>query len=189
MNTADYSKYEEKGQASNGQGDQLRVLATLAEQQRELEVQITKLQEEIEKKEAALKTISEGDLPRIMDELQLQEFSTRSGLKITVKEKIRAQISKDRNPQAIAWLDEHGFENLVKRQFIIQFNRQDTAWANKFEGDLKKRKRQLDVVRKQDVHSSTLVSFVTERLTEGDTDFPQELFGVHRQRYTKVEVK
>lgn len=187
MTEADYSQYQEG--AVSQSSDKLAQIVNLAEQQRDLEVKLAKAESEVETLKVQLKQIAENALPQVMDELQLQEFSTKSGLKIVVKEKIRASISKGRNEEAIKWLDDHGFENLVKRQFIIVFSREDTPWANKFEGDLKKRKRQLNVDRKQDVHPSTLVSFVAERLTEGDTDFPVELFGVFRQRFTKIEVK
>lgn len=192
MTTADYSAYAtDTAPSAEGANPaaKLKELSNLAERQRALEVEIAGMSDKLKKKEEELARLSEQDIPTIMDELDLEEFSTKSGLKVIVREKIRAQISESNAPKAFAWLDDHGFEKLVKRTFVIEFQKDEEAWANKFEGDLAKRKKPLHVARKKAVHPSTLVSFVTERLTSGDTDFPQELFGVFRQRFSKVEVK
>lgn len=183
--TTSYEQYEKKKSAPTQ--DKLSQLARLADQQREWEVKIAKIEEELDEAKKKLASISEGVLPGLMDELELEEFKTKSGLVIKVGEHVRASISKERAEEAFQWLDDNGFSKLIKRTFTILFGKDEEKWANKFEGDLKKRKRQLAVKRKKEVHNQTLVAFVKERLTEGQ-EIPLELFGVFRQRYTKVEI-
>lgn len=183
---ADYSQYKEQPAES---GDKLQQISFLADRQRDIELEITRLDDLLKAEKLKLAKVAETELPALMDELELDEITTKSGLKVKVKENIRAQISEERNPAAIAWLEEHGFSNLVRREFVILFNREDSAWANKFQGDMKKRKKQLNVKRKQTVNPSTLKSWVSHELEKGEIeDFPEELFGVFKQRVSKVEV-
>lgn len=167
--------------------DQLRILATLAEEQQRLERKVADSETALKAAKAELATVAEERLPEIMEDLGLQTFRTRSGLLITLKENLHASISKENEPAAFAWLDQNGFAKLIKRQFIVQFGKGEEKWAKKFANDLSKRKRQLEVDQKKGVHPQTLKAFCKEQLTEGK-DLPVDLFGIHRQQYTKVEI-
>lgn len=183
MEPVDYSDHVEKEPAS----DILKQIGDLANQQHELQYEIEKKEEELDQLRKKLKSIAEHDLPELMDEVELKTFQTSSGIKVEIKESIRASIPKKFAVQAFDWLDEHGYSRLIKRKFIILFGKDEEKWANRFEGDLKRRKRQLAVDRKKEVHSQTLSAWAREQLEDG-VDIPENIFGVYRQRIAKIQL-
>lgn len=181
--TTDYSTYAEPTSS-----DTLAQLSLLAEQQLKLENKVAEAEKALSAAQEELRLMCEKTLPELMDTVGMEEFTTRSGLKIKVAEAIRASIPKARSDEAIAWLDNHGFANLVKRKFTVLFGKEEEAWAKKFARDLAQRKRQLNVEEDASVHNRTLCAFIREQLEQGQ-DIPVDLFGVFRQRVTKVGVK
>jgi hypothetical protein len=166
-------------------GDNVRkALREAADKQEALEVEIAELTSKLEAKNAELRELSWTTIPNIMDGM-LGAFQLGDGRTLEVKEKIRASIAGEKAAPAVAWLDEHGYSGLVKRQFVIEFNKEDDAWAKKFEADLRKRKKALNVVRKQTVHPQTLEAFVREQLGNG-IELPISTFGIYRQRVSSV---
>lgn len=183
MTTPDYTNYSEPvGE------DKLSQLSDLAKQQVTLEHELLQAEAAVDKAKERIRIISEVSIPLLMEEVGMSEFSTKDGIKVRVAEDIRASIPKARQGEAVVWLDQHGFAGLVKRKFTILFGKDEESWANKFEADLRKRKRELNVGRDATVHPQTLKAWVKEQLECG-TDLPLDLFGVFRQRVAKVEVK
>lgn len=181
--TYDYSEFKD------GPGDNvLAQLSAMAMEQKQAEAEVARLEEELKKAQAKLKDLSEHKIPELMDAAEVKEFTTKDGIKIKIVEKIRGSIPEANAPKAFAWLEEHGHDNLIKREFKIEFGKNEEAWARKFEADLKKRKRPLKVRLKRAVHPSTLASFINEQLENG-VDFPMDTFGVYRQRFSKIEFK
>lgn len=166
--------------------DAMAQLSLLAQGQIEAEKEVLKAENELKKAKGALRDIAEKQIPELMATLGMKSFTLESGQRIEVMEKLRCSIAGDRNIPAIAWLDDNDHGDLVKRNFVIEFNRDEQAWANKFVADLKRRKKQLRVAQKNTVHPGTLASFLTERLTDGD-DIPMELFGAYWQKSSKVK--
>ena len=183
--TDDYSEYLD----DDAPGDNvLAMLSGLANAQQEKELEIAQLEEALTKAKAELRDISEHRLPELMEEVGMESFTTKDGLKITVRDVIRAGIPA-KNPQpAFNWLEENGHGRLVKREFKIDFGKDEEAWANKFQSDLQKRKKPLRCNIKKSVHPQTLQAFIRERLEAGE-DIPLDIFGAIRQKFTKVEVK
>ena len=178
--TPDYSDF----QKAPAEG-QLAKLSTLADQQAGAAVEVAALEAQLATAKDKLRGISERELPELMDTLGMEEFKTSSGLKISIKEIIRASIPKARKDEAFTWLDEHGHASIVKRSFAVSFGRDEEKWARKFATDLRRRKRELSVEDIKKVESATLRAFVTNQLEDG-ADIPLELFGVFRQRVAKI---
>ena len=181
----DYSAFRDE--APHETSNSAARLAGLAHRQVEAEALVAGLEARLKEAKAALVAISEGELPALMDELELEEYKTSNGLKIKIREAIRGSIPKANEEGAFGWLEEKGHERLIKRSFTIEFGKDEETWANRFEGDLKRRKRKLMVKRKKAVAPPTLQSFIKEQLS-GGVAIPMDLFGVFRQRTTKVEV-
>jgi hypothetical protein len=176
----DYSEFRE------GPGDNLLAqISSTALEQKEAEAEVARCEEALKSAQTKLRKIAEEDLPALMDLAEMATCETRDGIIVKIQEKVRGSIPKGRERPAFDWLEEHGHDNLIKRQFVIEFGREDQAWAKKFEADLRKRKKQVNLALKETIHPSTLASFVTEQLQEG-VDIPLETFGVHRQRATKI---
>ena len=179
----DYSEFQSKV------GDNLLArLSGLALDQKKAEAEVARLEEELKKAQANLRDIAEHQIPSLMEEVGMKEFITEEGVKIKVVEKIRGSIPEANAEKAFAWLEKMEYDNIVKREFKITFGKEEEDWARKFESDLKKRKKKLNFVVKRGIHPSTLASFVSELLKEG-VDIPLDLFGVYRQRLSKIEYK
>lgn len=179
----DYSAFKE------GPGDNLLAqIAVTALEQKEAEAEVERCQDALKEAQNKLRRISEETLPALMDEAEMTTCETRDGIVVKVQEKIRGSLPKGKEQPAFEWLDEHGHDDLIKREFKIQFGKDDQAWAKKFEADLRKRKKPVNVSRSDTIHPSTLASFVTEQLEAG-VDIPLDAFGVYRQRSTKITVK
>ncbi len=160
-------------------------LNDLAERQAKAEARVAKIEAELAAAQADLKDIAEKLLPDAMDALGIADFKTRSGLKITIDETIRASIPKARTLEAYAWLRAHNHEALIKRVVALAFGKGEDAKARETMQMLaEKGLKPQDV---ESVHAQTLGAFVREKLKKGD-ELPLDLFGVHRQRASKIEV-
>ena len=179
----DYSEFKE------GPGDNLLAQISLtALEQKEAEAEVARCEDALKIAQNKLKEIADKKLPELMDQAEMTTLTTRDGIVVKVLEKIRGSIPKGKEAKPFKWLEEHGHDDLIKREFKIQFGKEDQAWARKFEADLRKRKKPVNVQRTDAIHPSTLASFVTEQLQAG-VDVPLEDFGVFRQRSTKITIK
>lgn len=173
----------------DGPGDNiLAQISAVAQEQLEAEAKVARIEEDLRKAQAELRDIAENRLPALMDAAEQAKLTTKDGIEVQVSEKIRASIPEANKEKAFAWLEENNHGRLIKREFKIEFGKDEEAWANKFERDLARRKRQLRVARKKAVNPMTLASFVKEQLSEG-VAVPLDLLGAFRQRFTKVKVK
>lgn len=178
--TYDYSEHTKPKSESD-----LSKLATLADKQIDLERQLAEAEATVKSSKRALAEIREVEIPELMDSLGMEEFKTTSGLKIKVKENIRASISKANQADAFAWLREHGHDALIKRELKVLFGKGEDAQAEETLEMLREAELQAD--DNASVHASTLAKFVREKLEAGE-EVPMELLGVHRQRVSSVSV-
>jgi hypothetical protein len=179
----DYGEYKEKPVA-----EIMRQIQEMAIEQRRLERLVEEKEAEFKEAKRALADVAENKLPQLLDEIGSQDFTTNDGVRIQVKEDIRASIPEECRDEAIKWLEGHNFGDLVKREFKIVFGRDEEDWAKEFQESLSQSERSLNYELKRGVHSSTLSAFVREQLKEG-TDIPLSIFGVFRQRKTTIKVK
>ena len=178
----DYSDYKEQ------LGDNiLSVLNGVALDQKKAEAEVARLEEELGLAKQALRHISENTLPTLMDECGMTEFTTTDGIKISVTETIRASIPIESQAQAFEWLKGHNHDDLIKREFKIEFGKGEEKWAEEFEKKLNEEERPLKVQVKRGVHPQTLASFVREQLKEG-VDIPLSVFGASRIRSSKIKL-
>lgn len=163
----------------------LSALRQKADELKEFEDKLSQAEEEVGRLKDRVRQISQEELPDLMDEAEQTEVTTSSGDKIRMSVQVRANLSKAK-AEALGWLEENGHGDLIKRQFVISFDRDDEDWARQFSRDLAKRKKPLNTKVERTVHPSTLTSFVKGLLEEG-VAFPQETFGVFRQRFAEVK--
>ncbi len=174
--TYDYTGYEDEPEDTN-----LAELTRLARLMTEAQVQLDDAERAFKKAQAALKQIQEVDLPEKMEALGIETF-TANGLRISIKEKIRANIPSDRVAEALAWLDANGFGALTKHDFKVTYKKGE-------EDAVRTTRKELEALgvpysEKRYVHPSPLASFAREQLSDG-TELP-ECFSVHRQQIAKV---
>lgn len=182
----DNAGYLDYVQASPSSGDALATLTGLAERQALLESEAADLEAQLTAKREELREVAERQVPELMDSLNLAEFRTASGLKIAVQETIRASIPAAQAPAAFAWLREHGHGALIKRALSVSFGKGEDDRAQALAAELEA--KGFVPEDKTSVHPSTLAAFVREKLQAG-AELPVELFGVHRQRASKIANK
>lgn len=161
--------------------NELKSVTALARQQYDLEKKIKELETELEEKRKELKGLKEAELPNMMNELGLQGFTLSNGWAIRIDPQIYASISKENQDEAYTWLESNGHGDLIKREFNIKFNKEQEKDVKKFQRDLSKRKKPLNVSIKKSVHHQTLNSWVRESIAGGIV-IPEKTFGVYRQK-------
>ncbi len=128
-----------------GPGDNiLKALASLALDQKRKEAEVARIEEQLNVAKAELKQLAETDIPKLMDEAGMENYTTKDGIKIKINEKIRGSIPKATEAKAFEWLAEHGHGDLIKRLVSVQFNKDEEAWAAKFVRDMNQRKKKLN---------------------------------------------
>lgn len=177
----DYAAYAEVSTSTDG----LAELSRLADLQLAAEAEVARIEADLNAARERLKHLSEVQLPAKMDELGMVEFRTTSGLLVQVGEVIRASIPEARSEEAFAWLRHHGHAALIKRKLSMAFGMGENHLAEEWSQYIKERGFR-DLEDNTQVHPSTLSSFVRTKLQAGE-NLPLELFGVFRQRVSKIE--
>lgn len=174
----DYLKSDIEG------GGDLSRLSALADMQAQQEAEVLRIEAELQKAKEKLTDLAERQIPELMDKVGMDEFKTKSGLVVKIDEKIRASIPKLKKPYAFAWLREHGNDSIIKRSLSVAFGRGEDDLANELCSRLSQ--EGFSIKDDESVHASTLTSFVKEKLQAGE-DIPIDLFGVYRQRVSKIK--
>lgn len=147
------------------------------------ESQIAQLEEELSAEKAAALKLKREDLPELMREFNLLEFTLTSGEKIEVKEDIQCAITDERKNAAFDWLREHGFSGLIKTVVSVEFERGDIDRAELLA--LQLAAQELPAIMEEKVHPATLKSFINGELEAGRT-VPFNLFGIVPFSFAKV---
>lgn len=163
-------------------GNLKKVMRELADMYLEAEELVAQKTKELEDAQKALDDIAVFRIPTALDGLD-GNFPVGDGITIQVKEHIRASIAGEKAKPAIKWLDDNGYGNIVKRQLIAEFPKEDQERFQEFLTKITPALQELHVVLtdKHSVHPGTLVAWVKEKLGEG-VELPVETFGIFRQR-------
>lgn len=162
------------------------LLAELAEKQALAAQKVAEAKAALATAENDLRDLNEKQIPEVMDRLGLKEVRTTTGLKVTVKEDIRASISEERMVEAFDWLRKNNHAAVIKNVLTLTFDKNEDAKAAEAIALLKGKK--FIPVQKLSVHAQTLAKLVRDRLEEGQP-VAMDLLGVHRQRVAHVSTK
>lgn len=165
-------------------GGDLAQLQTLAEQLVEAQADVAAAEKALEAANDRVKDLAEKQIPETMERNGLKDFTTATGLKITVAEKTHASINKERAGEAYAWLTEHGHSGLIDRIMSVKLGRGEDERAKEIHALLDGK---FPLEDKLNVHAQTLSAFVREQLRQGN-EVPDDLFNIHRQVAAKVDL-
>lgn len=163
--------------------EQLGVLAQKAERQVELEDEIAQIEQELKTKKEELAKVGELDIPELMHELGVEDFTLKNGLKVKVSAFYGAKIPDELADQAFDWLEDEGHDGIIKGELIVMYKRPDKQRLGQFYELAKE--LGFEVKDKLNVHPMTLKAFVKEQITEGK-ELPRNLFGVYTGWRTKI---
>lgn len=164
----------------------LAVLQKLVHQADAQRTEVDRLEAELKDAKDKLNNLLQQELPDEMLNCGLETLLTDDGLKVTLKDDVQTRISDETRTDALRWLRDHAFDDIIKNEVSVFFNR--GMDKKKQELAVWLRKQGLDAQEKESVHPSTLKSFVKEQLANG-TPVPEDLFNVHPYRYAKIERK
>lgn len=179
----DYSGYKEDAPAIGG--NLMGALVDLSDQLEAADAEVERLEALLDEAKKNRQRLSEHEIPKLLDGME-GKISLPDGRTISITEKVRASVSSDRKPTAMKWLDDNGHGAIIKRRFIIEFGRDQEEWARTFKRQLSESSTPLNMKEERNVHWQTLDAFVREQLESGG-DLPLDVFGVYRQRFTKIK--
>lgn len=164
--------------------DILEQITQLAVTQLALQAQLAATEDLVKQIKERLRQVQEVDLPMAMAEAGISAFTLEDGSSITIRDEVTASIPAKSKGEAYAWLDAHGFGDLIKTQVAAQFGRGELEEAREIAGFLVSQGVAAEV--NQTIHPQTLKAWVREQLAEG-RDIPLDLFGVFQS--TKAIIK
>jgi hypothetical protein len=180
--------------------NEIGAIADMAQRMLEIENEINRLDELLKQKKQDLKLLAEQDLPDLMQELNIRDFTLSNGAKVSVKDVITASVpsqgaidrAKDESKKAelamlqqqcFDWLRAHNAGDLIKSNVEVQFGRDEDDACSAFVNKL--RESQIYYKRAVGVHPQVLNSFVRERMSEGK-EVPMEMFRVYAGRRANI---
>jgi hypothetical protein len=159
----------------------------LAGVQRDYLARIAAIEGELALLQKGLKDNVETKLPYAMREAGLPELGIGDGLRVELKETILAGLTEATFPAAKAWLEERGFDDIIKRNVTFELGKGAGESAER----LIEFARALPVANsmtiknKEFIAPQTLGKFVRDGLEIG-MPIPEETFGVFRRRAAEV---
>ena len=162
----------------------LESIADLCTRQIKLEQEIQKLEDEVSWKKGKLREISYELIPEALAERNLSELKLSDGSAVTVKKVYGASITKGKEGEALQWLRENGFEDLIKNDVTVSFGRGEDNKAGDFRGLAEA--QGFMPSQRMAVHPSTLRAFYRERVEAGQ-DLPPDIFNTFSGQQTKIK--
>lgn len=177
---------------------ELRQVHLLAQQYVDLESDIADLEEKLSAKKLALKNVREQALPMAMTAVGMTKFEMQGGAMVAVSDYVRAGIVEANRPMAFEALEKNGHGSIIKHEITVLFGKGEEAWAKKFMADLAKRKKPLNVARKDFVEWQTLTKLAKELVANAKAQgldpkdaLPDDLYrlmGVYEARVADVKL-
>ncbi len=177
--------YEELAQAPLGDN----ILAQIAQTARDIlaaQEAVREREAELKAAQQHLKTLVEEVMVELLQEAGQEELTTIDGLKVSIKEMVRGQPTKDNEAAAFAWLRDHGQGGIIKSQIMADLGKAD---QEKVQAALEAlASAGVRGQTKQGVHWQTLGALVRELLSKGE-NVPLDLLGVHVWKQAEVKPK
>lgn len=180
-NPIDYSEHQPEAPTDNVLGQ----ISSFVEEYAKLKDALSMAQKQVDDLQLRMNSITQKEIPDIMDANRLSDISTASGVKVKIEEKIRASLSKARQPEGFKWLNKNGHGDLIKTEVVAKFGRGDMKFALDLLKNLEGDEYVPMVELTEKVHANSLGALVRELLAAGK-ECPQELFGVFKQRNAKI---
>lgn len=177
--------YEQLAQKPLGDNILAQITAT-ARDILEAREEVSRREEALKEAQNRLKGLQEDILPELMAEAGQEELTTIDGLKVSIKELVRGQPSKDNEVEAFAWLRESGNGGIIKSEVIADLGKADQEAVQKALETITA--AGLKAKAKQTVHWQTLGALVREKLAKGEV-VPLDLLGVHMWKQAEVKPK
>ena len=179
--------------------NEIGAIAEMASRMLDLQDEINRTEELLKQQKQDLTKLAEQDLPDLMQELNVKDFTLRNGAKVQVDDFISGTVPSAgaidrakgddrvnmeiRQQHCFDWLRGNGAGDLIKNNVEVQFGRNEDDVCDEFAIELNS--RAINYKRSVGVHPSTLNSFIKERMSEGK-EVPHDLFKIYTGRRAKI---
>jgi len=143
----------------------VKELSDLAAQMMRLEDEIRDLEAQLVTKKEKLRMYAQSLLPTSMDAAQVKALTLPDGAIIQVEDFLAANIKKENEAAAFAWLRKNKLDALIKNEIKVKFGKGEDKLVSEYEKFLKK--KGIAFERKAAVNWQTLQAFVRERIRAG----------------------
>ncbi len=160
-------------------------LTPLAARQLNLEADVVEAEEGLKTKKKALAAIAEHELPDLMAELGFTDFTTKDGLRVTVKDVLNAATTGKYKAAIFAWLHATDNDSLITHEVVAKFGRGEAKAAESAQRaawDLGG-----DVALTDKVNPQTFKALVRQLLADGE-EVPVDEIGVSIATRSTIKV-
>ena len=175
--------YEEDRIHSITQADTAKSLSDKVIELKNLEDEIKNAEESVSKLKEKAKTLSEYELPKMMEEMHITKLKLKDGESVEIKKIYGASIPQEHQEAAFTWLRENDLGDIIKNDITGTFGRGEdnkaSEYANLAQG------QGYEPVQKIGVHPQTLKAVVRERLESGQ-EMPSDIIKTYAGNSTKI---
>ena len=172
----------------------VRALSLKATYYHKLEDQIEELEDKLKKLKEQRYDLQMRELPEMMDAAGTDSIGIPGqSLDLVVKPYYKAVIPKETAAAAAAWLDEHGFGDIIATFVSVQFSKGEREHAVAVLDIIENYFRTHNIERHQpeietSVHWKTLTSFVKEQVERGEV-LPLDILGATVGRIAEIKTR
>ena len=166
--------------------EQLTELSEHAKKAADLEARILIGEALIVDLKKELNMILRMDIPGVLDEVGMKDFTLTDGTNVKIVHKIKASIAKINMPEAVEWLKDNGLGDIVKETVSVLMNKIPQETKDKMLEAITELGLQSELAVK--VNANTLSATVREQKEEG-IEIPEDLLGVYEWDEAKLTRK
>ncbi len=175
--------FEQDRVESVTQIDAAKTLSDKVLKLKDLEDEIANAEESINKLKEQARTLSQVEIPAMMQEMHITKLKLKDGESVEVKPFYSAAIIPEVQEQAFTWLRNNGLGDIIKNDITVTFGRGEDNKAAQYA--VLARGQGFEPVQKVGVHAQTLKAVVRERLESGQ-EMPSDLFKTFAGNQTKI---
>lgn len=147
------------------------------------EAQTARLEGELKESKKVEARLREVDIPELMDELELESFTTKSGFRLEVGEQMFGKQLTEAHQAALKWLRSIGEGGMIQTVVDIPFAHGSEADADELLERLAG--EGFAAFKGVMVNAGTLKAAV-KRMLEAGKPVPLDVLGIHTKRVAKV---
>jgi len=175
--------YEQDRVESITQADAAKTLSDKVIELKRIEDEIQNAEESISKLKEQAKTLSQFEIPKMMEEMHITKLKLKDGESVEIKKIYGASIPQQHQEAAFTWLRENGLGDIIKNDITVTFGRGEDNKASEYA--TLAQGQGFEPVQKIGVHPQTLKAVVRERLESGQ-EMPSDLFKTYAGNSTKI---
>jgi len=175
--------YEEDRVQSITQADSAKSLSDKVIELKNLEDEIENAEESVSKLKEKAKTLSQFEIPKMMEEMHITKLKLKDGESVEIKKIYGASIPPQHQEAAFTWLRNNDLGDIIKNDITVTFGQGEDNKASEYA--TLAQGQGFEPVQKVGVHPMTLKAVVRERLESGQ-EMPSDIIKTYAGNSTKI---